>query len=66
VAKKLDLYLQRHILRKNLNTILCGLFNVFSGGNEYKSKGTALLVQAYSGPEVSTRLRLPDFNTTGT
>ena len=30
------------------------------------SKGKAIPVQAWTGPEVSRRLRLPDFNIIGT
>jgi hypothetical protein len=29
-------------------------------------KGKAILLQAWTGPEVSRRLRLPDFKTVGT
>jgi len=36
-------------------------------GNEpYKGKGKAIPLQAWTGPEGSRRLRLPDFKTTGT
>jgi len=32
----------------------------------YKKNGKAMLVQAWSGPEVSERLRSPDFKTVET
>jgi len=31
-----------------------------------KGKGKAIPIQAWTGPEVSRRLRLPDFKTIGT
>jgi len=31
-----------------------------------KAKGKAILLQAWTGPEDSSRLRLPDFKTIGT
>jgi hypothetical protein len=34
--------------------------------NKDKGKGKALPLQAWTGPEGSSRLRLPDFNTIGT
>jgi len=33
---------------------------------KYKGKGKAIPLQAWTGPEGSRRLRLPDFNTIGT
>jgi hypothetical protein len=33
---------------------------------ESKGKGKAIPLQAWAGPEVSRRLRLPDFKTVGT
>jgi hypothetical protein len=33
---------------------------------EVKGKGKAILLQAWTGPEGSRRLRLPDLKTTGT
>jgi len=34
--------------------------------NKGKGKGKAISLQAWTGPEVSRRLRLSDFKTTGT
>jgi hypothetical protein len=62
VGKKLDFYLQRHILRK-IQIRFCVVF-LMSFVVELDVKAT--LVQAYSGPELFSRLRLADFITTGT
>jgi hypothetical protein len=38
----------------------------FNGHSKLKSKGKAVPLHGWIGPEVSRRLRLPDFRTIGT
>ena len=42
------------------------LKTVFSKWSKGKGKGKAIPLQAWTGPEGSRRLRLPDFKTIGT
>ena len=42
----------------------CGLTNAIAETS--KGEGKAILLQAWTGPEGSRRLRLPDFKTVGT
>jgi len=39
---------------------------IFKGKGKGKGKGKANLLEAWTGPEGSRRLRLPDFKTIGT
>jgi len=43
----------------SIRSTLCSL------GSKGKGKGTAIPLQAWTGPEGSRRLRLPDFKTIG-
>jgi len=38
----------------------------FTGKSEGKGKCKSILIEAWAGPEVSRRLRFPDFKTIGT
>jgi len=48
----------KNLLYNNFTKIISSLIN--------KGKGKALPLQAWTGPEGSRRLRLPDFKTIGT
>jgi hypothetical protein len=49
------------------NAIIFGNDKVIKNkGQRLKSKGKAIPVQVWAGPEDSRRLRLPDFKTIGT
>jgi hypothetical protein len=39
--------------------------NIYQWNKDFKGKGTAISLQAWTGPEGSRRLRLPDFMTVG-
>jgi len=39
---------------------------LYKGYDKNEGKGKAIPLQAWTGPEVSRRLRLPDFKTIGT
>jgi hypothetical protein len=40
-------------------------FKIYAKGRTHKCRGTAIPLQAWTGPEGSKRLRLPDFKAIG-